>query len=1056
MAVLRLWRLRAWARRGVLALIAGFVACATAMVALALAGAEIAGAGAIRGALTSASDGAAISVRTRLAADPEAQDVRLREVVTARLDPLALQIGRHLVTEPTRATANGEAVRIELAAVPADAVTVSAWPSGAEAVVPEGSVLAGADTIVIGDTQLAVVGTWEPAHPAVGGAPAASAAEGTVLVGREEDLLAIDGEPFVVWDIAPDFARVRIEDLSLLAGAGERLNQELRRNDAVAVRGLAVTDLTGEAASDLRPRVAAARAVTLVPVGILGLLALLTLVQLTGLLARSRGPESTLLAARGTARARFAVLGAGEGALVGVVGAAAGAGLAAGVLLFIPDGVAGLPVVRLVAIGAALVTIVTFAVLAAAMAGAPTSRAAQMRAGRIRRTAGIGAFFSLAVVAGLAASRFAGLHGPVTGIGTEDAAGDVVAITALPLALALVGVSSVLLLTPATALIERLAGRGKGLDGVLAARQVARRLPTYAVPALLLALGAATVTSAGMFEGTATAQRRIDATLANGADLRIVLPAQNWAPAALPSATDSGPFAALDGVTAAASARTTSIAIGKVPATYVALPAHALGTVVAEPEVALGVEQFAETLVIEPHGDALPDSADHLMIDIPITLDSVEEVDATEPLDLDIAAIVRVLDADGGLHVIPASARTVHIPAGAAGTAELAVPLPPRATSVLSVAVSLGIDVSELPGVEEPVLADDASSAEWMAAWESFDREMQRLRDDGLLDSYSSIVLTFGHPQARADGEVMDLGFGYAARVPNAIEFWEVAPSPHGAGLRFDLGELARLGSVTVTARSAETPSALPAVVTEALADEFALQPGSVLDIALDGPSLTLEVVGIVPAIPGTTDSRAVLVDQATAALVLAAARDVITGPTEIWIAGEADVGAEPALALAGPGASATAVEIPALDPTAPARLTFWLAGAAGGLCALIGVAGAAVAQGRERRREVRILAALGIPPRDSGRARALELFAVAAPALLLGSLAGWLASTWFVSALSRSANVGTALIGVRPEWGGTLLALGILALGIAVIAALTAAGVRNVARTTRPPEEGP
>lgn len=1054
MGRLRLWLRRASARRASLAVISAFVALATALVSLALAGAEIAATGAIRQTLAEASDGPPLTVRTRLADDPSAQDARMAELTESQLAPLPLTIGRHLVSEPVTIAADGESVRVELAAAPEASVLVSgAWPGDGEALVPADSALVGANTLEVDGDTLAVTGIWEPTPAPGPGSPgrAADNSGGIVLLGTEDALLALEPEPFVVWDVSPDLARVTIDELHLLSGAGERLNQELRRDDSVAVRGLTVDDQTGETATELRPRVAAARAVTVVPAGLLAALAILTLAQLAGLLARTRAAESALLGARGARRATLAAAGAGEGLLAGAIGAAAGGGIAAGILLLVPDGAAGLGVLLPAALAAAATAAAALGIAAGVASGGATTRAAQLRSGRIRRAAGFGGFVALVLATAYAGTRFAQLSGPVTGVGSEEADGDLLATLALPLTVVVIGVIALLLVGPATAVVERLASRGGGLDGALASRQVSRRLASYSVPALLLALGAAAVTTAGLFDGTALAQRETDAQLANGADVRVVLPDQNWSAAALPAAPDLSPYEFLEGVEAAALARVTEIAVGMEPASYVALPVEEISAVVADPGAAESLAEAAQSLAVEPAA-TLPPDADTLTIEVPIALTEVDGVPASEALEVELSAVVRVVDIHGGLSLIHAASERSILLAGGTGTVAITAELPPGAHRVPAIEFQLAVPLDGIPEfLAFPEYTEGMTDAQYEAAVEDYFEAEAAAREDGLLDSYSFIRLGLGEVTVSGGGEALATDYEIPARQADGSASWTLTPSESGDEISLFLGEMPHVGPIIFRAVSEDVPSAVPALVTEDLAEALALAPGSTLDVALDGPRLSLTVEGVVPAVPGAGGSRAVMVDLGTATAHLTGTRQSVTGPTEVWIAGGS---ADTVHAIAGETARVTTAELPAMDPSAAPRLTFWLAGLAGALFAAIGVAAAVVAQSRERRREVGVLSALGVPPRRVGRARALELLAVAGPALVLGVAAGAAASRWFIPELARTATVGVAPTGLASAWIPLFAALATLALGVLAVAALASARVRVQARAAGRLEE--
>src|SRR5690606_41965595 len=102
-----------------------------------------------------------------------------------------------------------------------------------------------------------------------------------------------------------------------------------------------------------------------------------------------------------------------------------------------------------------------------------------------------------------------------------------------------------------TRLIARVRERERGLVGVLAARQVSRRVRAYAVPLVLVVLAVGATTVASSFAGATTVQRDHVAALATGADVRVTVPTGATSRPAEPRALSAAPYAELPGVAGA-------------------------------------------------------------------------------------------------------------------------------------------------------------------------------------------------------------------------------------------------------------------------------------------------------------------------------------------------------------------------------------------------------------------------------------------------------------------------------------------------------------------------
>src|SRR5690606_8020901 len=174
------------------------------------------------------------------------------------------------------------------------------------------------------------------------------------------------------------------------------------------------------------------------------------------------------------------------------------------------------------------------------------------------------------------------------------------------------------------------------------------------------------------------------------------------------------------------------------------------------------------------------------------------------------------------------------------------------------------------------------------------------------------------------------------------------------------------------------------------------------------GTAVDLEVRTVVGAVPGGLEEDAVLVDLAAlgAHVLGRAERPVLPG--QVWLTLEEDadptqVAAE-AGALAGREATVEVAGENLTDSAGSVRHTFWIVAAGAALLALTGVAAVVLALARERRSEVVVLRALGVPPAVQARTRVAELLGVGGLGVVLGVLAGWAASVLLVPTLARAA----------------------------------------------------
>lgn len=1033
-------RWRARSRRGLLTGLALLVLAGTVLVSLTIASAGVTATRASRAAIDDALGGApAWEILTRIADDPGTQDARVRGIVEEMV-PIPTLTGRRLVTENVSVDVGGATESRPVGAVPEGAVAVDgSWPGAGELLVPAGLAAVG-ETVTLEGTPYTVSGTWERPVPAVSGTPTASEGPDPLLLADDDAVVAVDDAPFVAWDVRLDSARIELEALRDLATLAPRLRTELKNDPAVAVRGLQITDgletSSGQLAETLAADTATARAVSLVPAGFLVAVAGLAILQFVQLLALTRGEETRMLRSRGATPAQLGAAAGREHALVAALGAGPGAFISLAILLPQPGGTYQWPTVVTVAVGAVLWT-----VAAAVAVSLSTGRSLSLRSGRAGRAIGAGALVVLAALAALSGRRFAELAGVVT-VGAEGTRADPLAILALGAALLVGGVLVVVLLAPATRLVASAAARTRGLGLVLAARQAARRLPALVTPALLVAVAAASLTAAAAFSGTTHAQRWADARVRGGADVRLVLPGPLNAGSPSSTSPDLTPILAADGARSAATVRTVPFPVAGDEGTLVALPVDTMGDILG---ARIGEEERA-AIVRPPSGGAVTEG--QLGIEVPLRLVGVEGVAPAGNLTVDLEVLARFAGADGG--AMGSVRASVDATVGAAGTtASLAMEVPAAATQLTAV------DVRFQPRDPGPSI-DQILSEQGLEAWnalgeisEEYQEAYEALATDGVPNGDSVFELEFGYPLLTADGaepaalSVVPESLPETIAVPRpdepfryAGEFWTGQASPSA---RF-------VPDTAVT-------SPLPVLVTGDLAAALGLEEGSPLGVTVDGPSVRMTVAGIVDAVPGTAHAMAVLADQGSLVAHLAAERDTVNGPNEVWVMGESGTDlsrlADAVLAAAGiDGATIALAEPSATDPTAPIAATFRLAALGALALALVGAGAAAAAQSHGRDGELAVLRALGHSARRAAASRASEVLAVALPSAVLGVLSGWAASTLLVPALAREATRGFVDVAPAVAWGELGLALALLLGGLLAVGAVVASALRR--RMTR------
>ncbi|MET0296530.1 MAG: FtsX-like permease family protein, partial [Microbacterium sp.] len=316
--------------------------------------------------------------------------------------------------------------------------------------------------------------------------------------------------------------------------------------------GVAPDDLADQIEAGASALTSAAPALVL----LVAIIAGTAVAQLARLVAAAREHETATLRARGLSRRQAWAVGAAEGVVVSLLGSVAGVAVSTAALVVTPASVpARWPWI-----------LATFVVLAAVYAialrrgerGATTTRA-----GRATTVA-------LLVVVLLAAALVLWQLPHARGTGFDPIvaiAPAVLLMTGAIIALAAFGTLAAAWSRPAAAF--------PGLQPGYPARQVARRTPIYAVAVLLVALSVAQAVFASAYASTWQAMSSDSAAVRAGADLRVDMSPQATRP------VDVATAAGVEGVDRAAPVLVGEVEIGGADAQLVAVPADAVGSVVA-------------------------------------------------------------------------------------------------------------------------------------------------------------------------------------------------------------------------------------------------------------------------------------------------------------------------------------------------------------------------------------------------------------------------------------------------------------------------------------------
>lgn len=734
--------------------------------------------------------------------------------------------------------------------------------------------------------------------------------------------------------------------------------------------GVPADDVADQVEAGAAALAAAAPALVLM----VALLAGTAVAQLARLVAAAREHETATIRARGSSRTQAWTTDAAEGVVVALTGAVLGVALAAGLAAVVGaapgDALAAWPW----AITTAVVLAVVFAV--------------SLRGGeRTRTTARVGrATTAAAVVVVLLASALVVWQLPLArGAGFDPIVAIAPAVVLLAgslVALAVFGAAAAAWARPAAVFPSVQPG--------YPARQVARRIPIYAVAVLLVALTIAQAVFASAYSSTWTAMVTDSAAVRAGADLRVDMSPQDAGP------DDVTAAAAVAGVDAAAPAFVEIIEIGDAEAQIVAVPASEIAPVVSS----------AGGLVDKAALEAAS-RVDGAVVADPVPLgEEATGLRMTGRLAFDpdsrpsIGFVAVLLDATGAPTVLTLEGQT-----------------------------SLSQDGSA-------TVAAEAALPDGAAPWHVLAVGATRTR----AHSFATVQVTLDSVQALGGGP-LDIPESTAEfhSGTNDVTLWLA-----------DGGVLAGAGPDT------EAPP-VGAAVSSRLAAHLGVGEGDSFEFRYAGTGRRggAVVSSIVDVVPGAVSPLALFAPLENLLVSQLQRGASYVAPNSVWAAGDpaadddlsAALGDRP-VATAAPGVTADVVE--ALVPG------WWIATA--GAMALSLVAAFAIVQtlAIARRRELGVLRALGITAATQGRMRAAELGGVFGAALVLGAVAGGLASWLIVPELVRAVTPGILPLagGISFSWAPLGIAVAALAVGLAVIVAAVAGSVSRASRTATVGEE--
>ncbi|MFF9563706.1 FtsX-like permease family protein [Leifsonia sp. NPDC014704] len=945
-----------------------------------------------------------LALQASQGSDPAVQDAAVRSVVARQFRGVPLQIAQTAFVPSVSAAGGGSAtllvasddlrerVRLTSGRWPASTSTPSTGEAAVDAEFARTHRLALGDTVVFSGPDapvtVTVVGLWSPVAPAspawLGLGSGAGGTDGRAIVPDAVAAEAGDGTS-VQWVLTPDADRVTAAQLPRLQSGLAAVADALSEDSTAAASPFSSNGRALATTSAMERSVVALRAVIPIPLSVLAVCAVIALVLLGRLLADARLVETRLLRSRGVTLpwlARTATVESGAVALVAVIVGTAAAQLT---LLSLTGGPsAGLP-------GAVDVLLPPLAALVAALAAATlttvlsarslTDAPGAVEAGRGRTAVSAGLAVLAIIVAGVALWRFVVFSSSAAsgGGGGIDPAG-VIAPAAVLCAIALLGLS---LFGPAAGAVERLAGRGRGVAGVLPARQVGRGIALFSGPVALIVLTVGALTFAAGYAGTFSGFLRDSTLLTTGGAVRADLGVGG-------SPNDGSDLSGAErlqreGVTSSP-ALVEDATIGDTDASVIVMDTGRLSALVPVGGYLLDTGALAASL---PDGAGLPGAdlpADTRSVALRVT--AVSGQGATSGAATPTEATVWMATAAG--EAVPITARST-----ASGDAVIELPenvgrrlVAVDVTTESAGATDVTVAVTGLPVASKP-------AGEWTFAPASFGSETP-FRAAGA--GRATAALLEGRATVRF---VPDAEPTLRVAVTSAL----AADDSLRVGQQIDVNS--PIGGLTATV--ARIVPALPGTTAERT-------------VLADYSAVTAQLLRTTPSVSRATSIWATGGD--TAALERAAAR--VAGRDAVVTTAEGDFVSR---FLSG------------------AVLSTWLGAAGCALLAVAAVAAAISSALRRRRGEVVVLRAVGLSAKQQAWTRRAEVIGVSAAAALFGLAGGVVVVLLVGNTLARlSVVTAPSTLSVQGRVDPLGMGVGLVALVAALAVAVWAYG-RSVRR---------
>ncbi|GAA1360799.1 hypothetical protein GCM10009596_18090 [Arthrobacter rhombi] len=845
-------------------------------------------------------------------------------------------------------------------------------------------------------------------------APSGSTTPPVLAALSARELTSTFPERQLVWTLTANPEHIGAADLGRLGDGVDALVPAMVQDSRINNSGVVGS---GDLAAALRTAgqgtqaPAAMLPTALVPLAAVGVVAL---VQLLRLLASSRGRETSLLLSRGVSGWQLARSNALETGLLALLAAAAGWAVAVATvpaLLRWLDGTSssGVPLAPAVLAGTwAVPAVMVLGCLAGAGAlGLQAARAEVLRLDRARRTERLGgrnasALSVITLAFALCVAAFCLWQLLASGsplLRMADGATRVNPFAAWATALLVLSLGGVTVLAAAL-MCRGLASATRRRPGFLVSSTftgLARDPLALVLPVFLITVSLAASVVAMSYGSTFAAATRTSGLLANAAPLRINVAGSSLldGPQDLP---DPAPYAALPHVSSATRALSLPTRFGQESGSLQALDPRATASAL----------------------DALPSA------DAPALAAALHPTSPTPAVGLPAGTHTATLELAIGPEPSGGGATAARDPIDATawitGSDGRLVPLESRTTERGHRSgwrqVSLGFDLPE--GMASPAIAAlDLRVAP--ASPDDTHVELTGLMADGQrLDVPSAAELgLLPHPTEGTAGQVGEL------RPGEQSPFSPDPTDPSGFTVPATDGQDV---SVRLVDRPASAPGPVPAVVTETLLDQLGRTVGDVLGIESGGINVQIRVAGTVEVVPGATDPLAVLVELPALERAELHLPGPIHRPNQLLIDTE-DPSAVAAAAtpLLAPGDQlGSAVDETAARFVAPATIVLWLTALGTFAVAAIALAAHVLAMARNRRREVALLSALGLPAVVQQRARILEMTLLGALAAIGGTGVGLAAV-----ALTDEPMVRAVVQGVPEVLSLPLVVPGVVALAI-------------------------